>query len=69
MEDLANVNPQDYYHSLTRKERGQFLRYLVGRLGMNYSTVSSKLGGFIDMKQQDVVLFNLAIQKEREWRK
>lgn len=68
LKELTDVNPRDYYSSLTRKERSKLLAFLVGRFGMSYSTATQKLSGHAEMKQTDIVLFNLAIQNEGEWK-
>lgn len=67
--ELRSVTPQDYYQTLNRKERGKFLRYLISEIGMSYSSATQKLNGHQEMKQTDVVLFDLAISRESEWRR
>ena len=47
MQDLnsktSNVDPRVYYQSLSKKERGQFLRYLLIRYDYNTRTMGYKL--------------------------
>lgn len=67
--EMRSVTPQDYYQTLNKKERGKFLRYLISEIGMSYSTAAQKLTGHQEMRQSDIVLFNLAISRESEWRR
>jgi hypothetical protein len=42
-EKKERVNPRDYYQKLNRKEKSEFLNYLLLNFGMNYSTIRRKL--------------------------
>lgn len=42
-QNFVNVNPRDYYQSLSRKEKGKFLLYLAKKYGYPPSTMSAKL--------------------------
>lgn len=66
-DELMNVDPRVYYDSLSKKDKSKLLRFLVGKFGMNYSTAVQKLKGHIEMKQTDVIVFNLAFQQRSEW--
>ncbi len=40
---VQNVNPRDYYQSLSKKEKGMFLEYLLSNYGMKTNTIRCKL--------------------------
>lgn len=45
MATIDNVNPQDYYCSLTKSEKSQFLAYLYNTYDMKINTTIRKLRG------------------------
>ncbi len=53
MEKKNVVNVRDYYQSLTRKERGKFLKYLTIRYEYNARTMSTKLNNVDSLLRLD----------------
>lgn len=45
MVKIEKVNVHDYYRSLSKKEKGKFLTYLMNTYGMNYNTTLKKFCG------------------------
>ncbi len=43
MEEKKRIDPRDYYKSLSKKEKGKFLRYLSRNFDYPASTISGKL--------------------------
>lgn len=68
-EELTVVDLRDYYHGLSKKEKGMMLRYIVSKFGLGFSTLVNKFAGRLEFTQSDVVLVSLAIDKETEWRR
>lgn len=43
MTSTSNIDPRGYYQSLTKKEKGKFLRFLSVKFDYPQSTMSGKL--------------------------
>lgn len=65
-----NVNPQEYYLSLTRGDKTKFLDYLMVVYGINKSTLSQKLqrSSTGELKKLESIIINNVIITE-EWRR
>ena len=62
------VSLRAYYSSLSRSEKGKFLRYLVGEMGLGYNSMVVKFNDHGSFTKSDEVLINLAIKNEELWR-
>lgn len=51
--EKKNVDVRGYYQSLSRKERGQFLKYLLLRYDYNTRTMSTKLNNTDSLLRRD----------------
>ena len=43
--ELDAVGLRDYYSKLSRSEKGRFLRYLIGEMGLGYNSMVVKFIG------------------------
>lgn len=68
-QEMTSVDLRDYYHSLSRKEKGKFLSYLVTEFGFSYSTMVNKLSGRYHITKPESFLLNLAVQQEEIWKR
>ncbi|MBP3510569.1 MAG: hypothetical protein J6K19_00815 [Prevotella sp.] len=60
---------QDYYESLDRKSKGQFLEHLITRYGFKYTTIRAKLTGTRgELRKNEQMNVQEAIENERIWR-
>lgn len=66
--ELNDVRLRDYYHSLTKREKGKMLNYLINEYGLSYSTMVNKFAGRYEMTKTDIFLINLAITNEEKWK-
>ena len=66
--ELDTVGLRDYYSKLSRSEKGRFLRYLVGEMGLGYNSMVVKFNNHGNFTKSDEVLINLAIKNEQLWR-
>lgn len=66
--ELDAVGLRDYYSKLSRSEKGIFLRYLVGEMGLGYNSMVVKFNDHGRFTKSDEVLINLAIKNEQLWR-
>ena len=66
--ELDAVGLRDYYSKLSRSEKGRFLRYLVGEMGLGYNSMVVKFNNPGNFTKSDEVLINLAINNESLWR-
>lgn len=62
------VTIRDYYQKLRRRDKGEFLKFLVSEFGLGYSTMSTKLNGGAKITKTDAVLLSQAIERESEWK-
>lgn len=53
---------RDYYHSLSRKEKGAFLQKVMSECGFAYATLQSKITGRLPFRKMEL----LAIDKIME---
>ena len=67
----TKVNVQDYYSGLSKKNKSQFLTYLMKEYGMNYSTTLKKFCGTntYTFRQLEIKAIEETIEKEEEWKK
>ena len=67
MQEIMAKNEQvtisDYYKSLSKVEKGQFLKYLVKVFDFGYSTLFSKLNGSKGFNPRDAVVINQVIDQ------
>ena len=68
IKELDAVGLRDYYSKLSRSEKGRFLRYLVGEMGLGYNSMVVKFNNHGSFTKSDEVLINLAINNESLWR-
>ena len=66
--ELDAVDLRDYYAKLSKPEKGRFLRYLVGEMGLGYNSMVVKFNDHGRFTKSDEVLINLAIKNEQLWR-
>ena len=66
----TKVNVQDYYSSLSKKNKSQFLTYLMKEYGMNYNTTLKKLCGTntYTFRQLEIKAIEETIENEEEWK-
>ncbi len=62
------VTIRDYYQKLRRRDKGEFLKFLVSEFGLGYTTMSTKLNGGAKITKTDAVLLSQAIERESEWK-
>lgn len=68
VDEKSVIDLRAYYKNLGRKNRGNFLRFLVTEYGMGYSTIINKLNGRLRMTKTDIFLLNLATKNELLWK-
>lgn len=67
--NLESLNLADYYKSLSRKNKANFLKYLMVTYDLNYSTMYRKIIGTAgcNLNKLERMACNEAIQKEDVW--
>lgn len=72
MQEISNKNAaltiNGYYAELSKKEKGNLIRYLTERYGFNYSTLQNKLTGRSKFNPRDNLVVQTVINEEL-WRK
>lgn len=70
MGKTTKVNVQDYYSSLSKKNKSQFLTYLMTVYGMNYNTTLKKLCGTntYTFRQLEIKAIEESIENEEKWK-
>lgn len=67
MQEIMAKNDQvtisDYYKSLSRSEKGQFIKFLIKEFDFGYSTLFSKLNGSKEFNPRDAVVINQVIEQ------
>lgn len=69
MDTLQQLNPRDYYNSLSKKEKAKFLLYLNKRYDYKTNTMSGKLrkNNVSNLRKDETENIVKAIE-EGEWR-
>ncbi len=63
-DELTGIDIRDYYHSLSKAQKGELLRYAVSQLGIGYSTMVNKLAGRLEFTKPELISLNLAIEQK-----
>jgi hypothetical protein len=66
--NFTDVQLRVYYkENLSKKEKSEFLRYLMMEFDYSYSSLQQKLSGGADLNKRDLILIGSVIEDER-WR-
>lgn len=58
---------QGYYEKLTKKEKSDFLRYLMITFEYKYASIQSKMTGRAELNMRDLILIREVVNSE-SWR-
>lgn len=53
-----------YRETLSKKEKSQFMKYLMIEFGYSYSSIQQKLTGICDMNKRDLILIGNVVENE-----
>lgn len=67
---FESLNLEVYYANLSRKNKAEYLKYLMVNYGMNYNTIRRKLSGVggYNLNTLERIACKEAIQKEGLWK-
>ena len=67
-EKVAVLELQCYYkEQLTKKEKSEFLRYLMNQFGYSYCSIQNKMTGLASFNKRDLILIGQVV-KDESWR-
>ncbi len=61
---LSNVELQSFYNDLSKKEKSEFLKFLIREFDYSYSAIQSKMTGSSEMNRRDVILISNVVTSE-----
>ena len=67
-ENLTGVQLQSYYkEKLSKKEKSEFLKYLIVQFDYSYASIQQKMTGAAELNKRDIILIGDVVEKE-SWR-
>lgn len=67
-ENFSVLQLRSYYQNqLTKKEKSDFLRYLIVEFEYSYTSIQQKLTGAAEMNKRDLILIGSVVENEK-WR-
>jgi len=67
-ENLTSVQLQSYYkEKLSKKEKTEFLKYLMVTFDYSYNSIQQKMSGSADLNKRDIILIGEVVKNE-SWR-
>lgn len=62
--ELTPVAIRDYYKSLSKKDKGNFLQFLVANCDLGYSTLINRLAGRSEFHRPEIIIISEIIEGE-----
>lgn len=66
-ENFEALQLREYYEKLTKKEKSDFLKYLLVEFDYSYNSIQQKMTGKADMNKRDCILIGSVVEDEK-WR-
>lgn len=66
--ELTPVAIRDYYKSLSKKDKGNLLQFLVANCDLGYSTLINRLAGRSEFHRPEIIIISEIIEGEL-WKK
>ena len=63
-ENLTDVGLQSYYKNLGKKEKSEFIKYLMVEFNYSYNSIQQKLTGKAGLNKRDLILIDHVIKNE-----
>ena len=66
-ENLTDVGLQSYYKKLGKKEKSEFIKYLMVQFSYSYASIQQKMTGKAGFNKRDLILIGDVVKNEL-WR-